>query len=155
YLIFSEFRGLDNTSIARYLNAADTIDSIKDSTVRANALGMFQAEVGLWQIFARQGQIPANRLNDSWQRTIAPFARQLNARDLFIAGRNSLREILRDAAGTPELSQAGIALLLAGPVQQNPDDEKVRQDIARRISSVVLAQRLVSLDTLLSLSDAL
>jgi hypothetical protein len=62
---------------------------------------------------------------------------------------------LREATGTPELSQAGIALLLAGPVQKNPDDERVRQDIARRISSVLVAQRLVSLDTLLSLSDAL
>ena len=155
YLIFSEFRALDNNSITRFLSAADSLDAIRDATLRANALGIFQANVGLWQILARQGQIPAGRLNDSWQRMIAPFGRQASSPDLFIAGRNSLREILRDAAGTPDLSQAGIAALLAGPPQSNADDEKVRAEMARQILSVVIAQRLVSLDTIFSLSEAL
>ena len=30
--------------------------------------------MGLWQILARQGQIPPRDLNDSWQKVIAPFA---------------------------------------------------------------------------------
>ncbi len=155
YLIFSEFRALDNGSIARFLNAADTIDAIRDGTVRANALGIFQANVGLWQILARQGEIPADRLNGSWQRMLAPFGKQLSSPELFVAGRTSLREMLRDATGSPELSQAGIAALLAGPLQTNPDDEKVRAEMARRILAIVTAQRLVSLDTLFALSDAL
>jgi hypothetical protein len=155
YLIFSEFRALDNTSIARYIAAADSLDATRDSTVRANALGIFQAEVGLWQILARQGQIPAPRLNDSWQRMIAPFNHQMSSTDLFTAGRNSLREMMRDAAGMPDVSEAGIAALLAGPSQSNAADEKVRAEMAGRILAVVAAQRLVSLDTLFSLSDAL
>jgi hypothetical protein len=155
YLIFSEFRALDNNSITRFLSVADSLDAIRDSTLRANALGIFQAGVGLWQILARQGEIPTDRLNDSWQRVIAPFGQKLSSPDLFVAGRNSLREMFRDATGSADLSQAGIAAVLAGPPQANPEDEKVRAEMARRILSIVTAQRLVSLDTLFALSDAL
>jgi hypothetical protein len=155
YLIFSEFRALSNDSITRFLNAADSVDAIRDDALRANALGIFQANVGLWQILARQGEIPAGRLNDSWERMLAPFGRGMSSTDLFVAGRNSLRETLRDATGSADVSQAGIAALLAGPPQSNAEDEKVRAEMAGRILSILTAQRLVSLDTLFSLSDAL
>ena len=59
--IFAEFPALDDTSIERFVSAADQIDGISSPTLRANALGAFQADVGLWQIFARQGQIPERR----------------------------------------------------------------------------------------------
>ena len=155
YLIFSEFHGLDNASITRFLSVADTLDAIRDATVRANALGIFQANIGLWQILARQGQIPADRLNDSWQRVIAPFGRPLPAPDLFDAGRASLREMLRDAAGRAELSEAGILALLAGPEQASAEDQNVQAEMARRMRSILTAQRLVSLDTLFALADGL
>jgi hypothetical protein len=155
YLIFSEFRTLDNNSIAKFLAVADSVDEIRDPTVKANALGIFQAEIGLWQILARQGEIPAERLNDSWQRVIAPFARASSSPEVFLAGRASLREMLRDASGTPDPSQAGIVALVAGPPQSNPEDAKVRDEMARRIAAVLSAQRLVSLDTLFSLSEDL
>ncbi len=74
YLIFSEFQGLNDDSITRFLKTADTIDRISNVTLRANALGIFQSNVGLWQILARQGQIPAADLNGSWQAVISPFA---------------------------------------------------------------------------------
>ncbi len=155
YLIFSEFRGLDNASISRFLSVADTVDAIRDGTVRANALGIFQATIGLWQVLVRQGQIPADRLNDSWQRVLAPFGGPLSAPELFDAGRASLREMLRDAAGTAEMSEAGILALLAGPEQASAEDQNVRAEMARRMSSILTAQRLVSLDTLFSLADGL
>ncbi len=155
YLIFSEFRGLDNSSIAKFISSADAVDSIRNTTIRANALGIFQATVGLWQILARQGQIPAERLNDSWQRMLAPFAKPLSSPELFLAGRAALREILRDAAGRPDLSQAAIIALLAGPERPDPEDQRVRAEIARRMNAIMTAQRLVSLDTLFTLSEAL
>ena len=74
YLIFSEFQGLNDESITRFLATADAIDRISNVTLRANALGIFQSNVGLWQILARQGQIPAANLNASWQAVISPFA---------------------------------------------------------------------------------
>jgi hypothetical protein len=59
YAIFSEFSGLNNTSITRYLSAAEAINKISDHAVRGNAMGIFQANVGLWEILDRQGEIPA------------------------------------------------------------------------------------------------
>lgn len=155
YLIFSEFRGLDNTSITRFVSVADTVDATRDETLRANALGIFQASIGLWQILARQGEIPADRLNDSWQRVIAPFGRPLSAPELFDAGLASLREMLRDAGGGAELSETGLLSLLAGPEQASAEDQNVRAEVARRMRSILTAQRLVSLDTLLALADGL
>ena len=55
YLIFSEFRGLSNASIADFLKVAESLDHIRDGAVQGNAVGIFQADIGLWQILARQG----------------------------------------------------------------------------------------------------
>ena len=60
------------------------------TAVRGNALGTFQANVGIWQILARQGQISNAQLNDSWQQVIKPFATIRSAAQLYDAGRTSL-----------------------------------------------------------------
>ena len=155
YLIFSEFSGLNNASITRFLTAAEALDRIPDRIVRANAVGIFQANVGLWQILARQEQIPNANWNDSWQQVINPFAGILSSSQLYDAGRSSLRELWRAATGKPDPSQAEIIALLAGPNQSSPEGQQVRQEMASRIRSVLDAQRLVSLDTLSALGDGL
>ena len=99
YLIFSEFRELTDDSITRFLGVADTLDKISNVTLRANALGIFQSNVGLWQILARQGQIPAAHLNESWQAVISPFASGVpSAAQLFDSARTSVRELWKAAA---------------------------------------------------------
>ena len=155
YLIFSEFRTLNNTSIIRFLNVAESLDRIPDRMVRADAVGIFQANVGLWQILARQGQIPTANWNDSWQGVIGPFARAISAAQLFDAARSSLGELFQAAAGKRDLSQDEIVAVLAGPEQTSPEGQKVRQALADEISSVLDAQRLVSLDTIFALGDGL
>src|SRR5579864_5630254 len=90
YLIFSEFPELDNASIARFLAIAEGLDRISDITLRGNAMGIFESNVGLWQILARQGQIPKGSLNNSWQQVTAPFSKISSATQLFDAGRRSL-----------------------------------------------------------------
>ncbi len=156
YLIFSEFHGLSDDSIARFLTTADAIDRISNVTMRANALGIFQANVGLWQILARQGQIPAAQLNESWRGVISPFAAGApSAAQLFDSARTSVRELWRVSAGRPNLSQNEVISILAGPAQQFPDSQKVRQEMAERIRAVMDGQRLVSLDTLLALGEGL
>ncbi len=155
YMLFSEFKGLDNASIARFVNLADGIHRMKDRTLRAETLGTLQANVGLWQILARQGQILRASLNDSWQRLLAPFAKVSSAAQLFTAGRDSLGEILRTAAGRPRVSESEIIALLAGPAQSTAEGQRVRQEIIARMTSVMADQRLVSLDTLFTLSDGL
>jgi hypothetical protein len=156
YLIFSEFQGLNDDSITRFLGTADAIDRISNVTLRANTLGIFQANVGLWQILARQGQIPAAKLNESWQAVIGPFAAGIpSSAHLYDASRVSVRELWRFSAGRSNLSQDEVIALLAGPSQSNPDGQKVHQELGDRMRSVMDGQRLVSLDTLLALGDGL
>ena len=150
YLTFSEFPTLTNASIARFLSIADEVDKIRDHTVRADAVGIFQANVGLWQILARQGQIPASDWNTSWLRVIDPFAGVDSSSQLFDAAQTSLQGLFQDAGGTLPLSQDKIILLLAGPSQNSSEGQRVREVLASRIRAALEAQRLVSLDTLLA-----
>jgi hypothetical protein len=154
YRIFSEFQELDDQSIVMFLETAEALNNVPNA-VRGNALGTFQANVGIWQILARQGEIPNLRLNDSWQQVIKPFARIRSAPQLYNAGRVSFEELFRFANGQPRVSQDEIIELLAGPRQTTADGTKVHKELVIRIRSVLDGQRLVSLDTLLALGDAL
>src|SRR6202034_2640761 len=55
YRIFSEFQELNDASIVLFLDTAEALNNVPNP-VRGNALGTFQANVGMWQILARQGQ---------------------------------------------------------------------------------------------------
>src|SRR5256884_4557133 len=155
YLIFSEFPELSDASIAHFVKVAEAVDKIPNHILRGNAMGIFQSNIGLWQILARQGQISGAGLDDSWQSIIRPFANTRSSAQLFDAGRDSLREVLLAATGKPNGSQDEIIDLLAGPNQTSPEGNKVHHELADRIRSVLDGQRLVSLDTLLALGDGL
>ena len=153
YRIFSEFQELSDSSIVLFLETAEALNNVPNA-VRGNALGTFQANVGIWQILARQGQIPNPLLNDSWQKVIKPFARIRSAAQLYNAGRASFEELFR-ATGEAKPSQEEIVELLAGPQQTTAEGVRVHKEIAVKIRSVLQGQRLVSLDTLFALGDAL
>ncbi len=155
YLIFCEFPALSDASITEFLKSVEALDRISDHIVRGNAMGIFQAEIGIWQILAREGQIPAARLNDSWQGTMKTFASIGTPAQLFDAGQNSLGEILKAAGGQSNGSQDEIIDLLAGPRQPDSEAERVRGELADRIRAVLDGQRLVSLDTVLGLGEGL
>jgi hypothetical protein len=155
YLMFSEFPELGNASIVRFVGIADRLDRISDHTLRGNAMGIFQSNLGLWQILARQGQIPERSLNDSWQRVTAPFARISSSNQLFDAGRESLRELVKVATGKSTCSQDGLIDLLAGPLQSGPEARQVHEELAKKLRSDLDGQRLVSLDTILALGKEL
>lgn len=155
YLPFSEWGSLDNASIERFLAVAASLDAISDRLLRSNATGLFQATIGLWQILARQEQIPDGSLNRSWQAAIHPFAGIRSSTQLYDATRTSLEQLWLAAAGKPRLSQAEIIALLAGPEPNGAPGQQMRQEIAGKIRSALDAQRLVSLDTLLDLGDGL
>ena len=155
YLIFSEFPDLSDASITGFLSTAASLEKISNNSLRGNALGTFQATVGLWQVLARQGQIPSAELNDSWRRIITPFGAVSSTTQLFDAGRSSLRELLLVATGKPNVSQDELVDLLSGPPQMTPEGHRIHQLLVGKIHSVMDDQRLVSLDTLLALGDAL
>ena len=155
YLIFSEFPDLDDNAIGNFISVASELDGIHNQNVRGNAMGTFQSAVGIWQILARQGEIPRNELNVSFQKVIKPFSKVNSPTQLFDAGRSSLREISLVATGKPETTQDEIINLLAGPNQMSLEGQRMHQALANRMRSVLDAQRLVSLDTLLTLGDGL
>jgi hypothetical protein len=155
YLVFSEFPDLSDESATRFVTVADSIDKISNESLRGNTLGAFQANIGLWQILARQGEIPGTELNASWQKMVDPFSKISSPPQLFDAARSSLGALLV-AAGAPANSSPGqIIDLLAGPRQDTPDGQRVHQELARRIRAVLEDQHLVSLDTLFALGDGL
>ncbi len=154
YRIFTEFQELNDRSIVMFLQTAEALNNVPNP-VRSNALGTFQANIGIWQIFARQGEIPNLRLNDSWQQVIKPFARIRTAPQLYSAGRTSMEEMFQFVGGQPRVSQDEIIELLAGPRQTTAEGTRIHRELAIRIRSVLDGQRLVSLDTLLALGDAL
>src|SRR6266852_3478558 len=155
YLVFSEFPDLDDSSIAAFIQVAGSLNGIPKNALRGNALGTFQASVGLWQILARQGEIPGPALNNSWQKVIRPFGRIGSQTQLFDAGRSALKDLVLAATGTSDAAPDKIINLLAGPRQSTPEAQRMHEVMANRIRSVLDEQRLVSLDTLLTLGDGL
>jgi hypothetical protein len=155
YLAFSEFPDLNDASITQFVKVADAIDAIHDHSLRGNAMGVFQANLGLWQILARQGEVRDTDLNQSWQHAIAPFAAINSSAQLFDAGQASLGTLMVAASGKSGLSQGEFVELLAGPPQQSADGQRIRQEMAGKIRAVLDDQRLVSLDTLFTLGDGL
>jgi hypothetical protein len=155
YLVFLEFTNLSDASILRFLSIAQDLSKIPGHTLRGNGMGIFQANIGIWQIVARQGQVGNAQLNDSWQRVIEPFAKISSSAQLFDAGRSSLQALAQAVANKPSISQDELIGWLAGPQQRDPEGQRMHQEVANKIRAVMDAQRLVSLDTLLSLGDGL
>ena len=155
YLIFSEFPELNDASITEFVHVAEAVDKIPNHTLRGNTMGTFQACAGLWQVLARQGQIPATKFNDSWQAIIGQFAKISSPAQLFDAGEKSIRELASAASGRTRVSQDELIEILAGPAQSTPESRRVHEEMANQIRSVMDGQRLVSLDTLLALNDGL
>ena len=154
YRIFSEFPELSDESINLFM---ETVQRLNNAPMgyRANAYGIFQASVGIWQILARQEQISTAHLDESFNRVVSPFTGIRSAAQLYDAGRNSLSEIFRFSTGKPQGTQDEIIELLAGPIQSTPDGKQMHHEVAKRIRSVLDDQRLVSLDTLLTIGDGL
>ena len=154
-LTFSEFPSLDDDSIVHFVNVAESINKMPNQALHSNILGAFQANIGLWEILARQGQIPASDLNASWQKTIQPFAKITSSMQLFDAATDSVKELLIASGAAPNSPPSELIDRLAGPVQNTPDGQRMHDELASRIRSVLEDQRLVSLDTLFALSDGL
>jgi hypothetical protein len=155
YSIFVEFPQLDDKSIKQFITIADGIDKLPNASYRSNALGAFQADVGVWEILARQGQIEKAKLKESWQSALQPFTSIGTSQQLFDAARGSLNAVLVAAGGKADSSQDEIVDLLAGPAQTTSQGQRVHDELARRMRSVLEDQRLVSLDTLYGLFDGL
>ena len=155
YPIFVEFPALDDDRSRNFISIADHIAGISNPALRSNALGSFQAEVGIWQILARQKQIAESELNSSWQNTVQPYTEVSSSTQLFDAARKSLQTIVEAAGSEGNTTEDQVVHLLAGPAQSDPDAAQIHNELAHRMRAVLDDQRLASLDTLFRLYDGL
>lgn len=155
YLLFSEFPALDDASLAGFVAAAQAVNGIASPALRANAMGAFQANIGLWEILGRQQQISNDKINQSWRDVVQPFVAISSSTQLFDASRSSLRSLMLTVKGEANPSQDQIIDVLAGPAQETTEGRRVHEDMAERMRAVLDDQRLVSLDTLFGLYDGL
>jgi hypothetical protein len=155
YPLFCEFPELSDTSITRFIQIAESIDRISNQDLRGDALGTFQASLSLWQILARQRELPMAQLDSSWQEMMTPFEKISSPIQLFDAGEKSFDGLMLVATGRRHPSQEELIDLLAGPPQQTPQATRIRTEMADHMRSVMDDQRLTSLDTLFELGDGL
>lgn len=155
YLIFSEFPELSDGSITLFQRTAESLQKIPDHTLRGNAMGIFEANVGLWQILARQGEIADDKQDGSFQALIRPFVEISSSNQLFNAGASSVEALMNAATGSPKASEDKVVNLLAGPAQESVEGQQIHKEMADGIQTVMADQQLVPLDTLLAISDGL
>ncbi len=154
FALYNDSPNLSDASIAAHLQAMPRLDKIGSSVRRADATGAFQALLALWQILRRNGAIPEEKADASFQEILEPFEQVGNQQAVFEAGRNGVLALLR-AAGreSAEAPQEVLIELLAG--DPGPGEDVVHQEIVDRMSRLLNLQRLIPLKTLFDLADHL
>ncbi len=154
YPLFAEAPDISDKTILAYLDAIHSISKIGDQALRADAAGTLQALAGLWQIFVRQGSIPAAKSDLALAQVVEPFAKIQNDREIFDGGRNGVQALLAATNSPKNITvQDRMIDLLGGTSSTEASDS--RQQIAEDMIRVFEAQRLISLSTLFDLADNL
>ncbi|HWE48441.1 MAG TPA: hypothetical protein VG273_01545 [Bryobacteraceae bacterium] len=153
YQIFNDVPSLTEKTIVAWLDQAETLDKVRDQLFRQDLIGTMQGLTGIWQIFCRQGSLPAAKADEILADLIAPFAAVRNERELFDAGRTGVTRLLQVAGEPGGSSQEHMLQLLAGG--QKTDDSEARAEVVQQEKRVFDAQKLLSLDLLFDLADNL
>ena len=93
-----------------------------------------QSLASLWQIFVRQGSIPARESDAALAAVLDPFAKIQSERDVFDGGRNGVRVLLKAARSSDNTQpQDRMIDLLAGTGAANSSDahQQVVEDMIR------------------------
>ncbi|HTR39232.1 MAG TPA: hypothetical protein VMH80_25325 [Bryobacteraceae bacterium] len=154
YSIFAEVSEVSGATIVQFLDAADSVNQIKDGGVRADTAGTLQALVGLWQIFCRQGSIAPAERDHALADILSRFEKVKNEREAFEAGREGVQALLM-AAHAPQGAGVEDRMidLLAGTSQG--DNSDVHTQLVENMIQIFEAQRLVSLSSIFDLVDHL
>jgi hypothetical protein len=153
YAIFNDAPSVSDKTIVQFLDTAEAVTKIRDMGLRANAAGILQAQVGLWQICSRQGALPAREADAALSGILAGFAAARNERDVFDAGRNGVSVLLKATAAPADAKPHQYLVdLLAGVAKRG---DEAHNQIVDEMLRVLEAQRIVSLDSILALADHL
>jgi hypothetical protein len=154
YALFTTSPNLSDSTILAFLDMAEANIKQRDPLFRQNEAAMEQALASLWEIFTRQGLIPATSADEALAGVIKPFSGIVNDKDLFDAGRAGIKVLLAatgdSAAAKP---QERFLSLLSGAVDVK--DTEAQDSLITDMQHVLEAQRILSLDTILQLADNL
>ncbi|MDQ6700537.1 MAG: hypothetical protein M3Z36_10175, partial [Acidobacteriota bacterium] len=155
YAIFNDAPSVSDQTIQQFIGTAEIIDHMKDVLLRQNTAATMQALVGMWQIFSRQGSLPAAKANDTLAAMLKPFSEVRNDRELFDGGRAGVKLLLSATGGNPDdaTPQDRLIGLLAGA--SNPGDSDAHTQMVQEMQHILDAQRIISLNTLFQLADSL
>ncbi|MCU1326043.1 MAG: hypothetical protein JWN34_1413 [Bryobacterales bacterium] len=153
YTIFSDVPSVSDKTILAWLSTAEAVDKNRESQFRQNIIGTYQGLTGLWQIFCRQGSIPAGKADETLAAIVAPFNTAKNNRDLFDAGRGGLTTIMKATGANAGTFQERMLGLLAGGSKL--DDSEPRATIVQDEQRIFEAQKLLSADLIFELADNL
>ena len=153
YSVFSETPAVSDQTVIQFLDTARALSKIGDVQMRANLAGTMQALTGIWQIFCRQGTIPASEADSTLGGIVASFNNVRGSRELFDAGRNGVKLLLKAAGSADTQPQERMLDLLAGSA--NTSDSETQGQVVQDMVRIFEAQRLVSLNTMFDLADNL
>ncbi len=154
YSILNETGNLTDKTILQFLDTVAGIGQIRDTGLRADTAGTFQALIGSWQIFVRQESIRPEEADAALGGILSAFAKIRNPRELFDAGHTGVGLLLKatnSPAGASPQDRMMDLLAGAAPVADKESHTQVIQDMMR----IFEAQRLVSLKTLFDLTEHL
>jgi hypothetical protein len=151
YPLLTEFPMLKDATIIKLLDSMALVDGVKSTTQKADAAGLLQASVGLWQIAARQQLLP--NPDETLNALLDEFKAPGQTETLFDAGHNSVIKLLTAAGLTQGSWQSRMMTLLGGGAKLADDD--YHQSMVVAMNRNFEQQRLVTLDTLFELDDDL
>lgn len=154
FALYNDSPDLSEQTIEAHLDTMASLDRIGNALRRADATGMLQAQLALWQVLRRNGSIPDSRADSSMQALLSLANNISGQQDIFEAGRDGVFALL-EAAGRvrSESPQRDLLELLVG--QPGPGEEQARDEILASANQLLALQRLVPLKTLFDLADHL
>jgi hypothetical protein len=139
--------------LSRGWTTPEALDKIHDSLFRQDAIGTVQGLTGIWQIFCRQGSIPADKADETLLALTMPFATVRSTRDLFDAGRSGVNALLKSTGVSGGSAQDRMLALLAGGPRT--DDSESRAELVQQEQRIFEAQKLLPVDLLFDMADNL
>ena len=95
YTIFTETDAISDKTILAFLDRSALIDEIGNRLLRSDVAGSMQALVGLWQIFVRNGAIPASEGDAALAAILEKFGNLKDHQELYDSASSGIQLLLK------------------------------------------------------------
>ena len=154
FALYNDSPDISETTIAAHLDTMARLDRIGNALRRADATGVLQAQLAIWQVLRRNGAIPDDKADSSLQALLSASNAVSDQQAVFEAGRSGVLALL-EATGREGAEEPQVALLDLLVGEPGPGENQTRQEILSGINQLLTLQRLVPLKTLFDLADHL